>query len=151
MLQNIFSRASIITKFLLSHEMWKDIFLLTSTFFLLISQSPDKAKRSPPGDSVSMGTVTVGGFTGSATLGIARDGGSGVDFLLFTPVPSDLTKSCCARTNAYTCRRSSLPIKSGVVTLRYSREDGEDGAGAAATRTHPMGFISTGSLPPKSG
>lgn len=64
MLQNIFSRASIITNFLLSYEMWKAIFLLTSNLLLLISQAPDKAKHSPPVDSVTVGTVTVGGFMG---------------------------------------------------------------------------------------
>lgn len=101
---------------------------------------------------MSAGTVTIGDFSGRATLGITQDGSTGLHFLpLPTPVSFDLTKPCFARANAHVCGRSSLPIKSGVVALRYAREESEDGAGAAATCTHPRGFISMGSLPCKSG
>lgn len=85
--QNIFSRSSIASEFLLSHETWKAGFPLTSNLFLWNS---DQAKRSPPGDSVS---VTGGGFS--------VDGGTGGNFfLLLTPGPFDLTKFCAFSSKA---------------------------------------------------
>lgn len=55
-----FCRSSIAPEFLLSHRRCKAVYPLTSNLF---PWNPDQAKRSPPGDSVSvtgwMGTLGV--------------------------------------------------------------------------------------------